>query len=69
MTELVCNIEKESLILFDEPEIHLHPNAIANVMRMFSKLLEEYDSYAIFATHSPIILQNCHRRIFKYLKK
>ena len=57
MTELVCNIEKESLILFDEPEIHLHPNAIANVMRMFSKLLEEYDSYAIFATHSPIILQ------------
>lgn len=57
MTELVCNIEKESLILFDEPEIHLHPNAIANVMRMFSKLLEKYDSYAIFATHSPIILQ------------
>lgn len=57
MTELVCNIEKESLILFDEPEIHLHPNAIANVMRMFSKLLEEYDSYAIFETHSPIILQ------------
>ncbi|MGN1159174.1 MAG: AAA family ATPase [Lachnospiraceae bacterium] len=57
MTELVCNIERESLILFDEPEIHLHPNAIANVMRMFSKLLEKYDSYAIFATHSPIILQ------------
>lgn len=57
MTELVCNIEKESLILFDEPEIYLHPNAIANVMRMFSKLLEKYDSYAIFATHSPIILQ------------
>lgn len=57
MTELVCNIEKESLILFDEPEIHLHPNAIANVMRMFGRLLEKYDSYAIFATHSPIILQ------------
>ncbi len=57
MTELVCNIEKESLILFDEPELHLHPNAIANVMRMFGKLLEKYDSYAIFATHSPIILQ------------
>ncbi len=57
MTELLANIENESLILFDEPEIHLHPNAIANVMRMFSSLLNEFDSYAIFATHSPIILQ------------
>lgn len=57
ITELLANIEKESIILFDEPEIHLHPNAIANVMRMFNRLLDEFDSYAIFATHSPIILQ------------
>lgn len=57
ITELLANIENESIILFDEPEIHLHPNAIANVMRMFNRLLEEFDSYAIFATHSPIILQ------------
>ena len=50
-------IDKESIILFDEPELHLHPNAIANVMRMFNKILEEFNSYAIIATHSPIILQ------------
>lgn len=69
MTELVCNIERESLILFDEPEIHLHPNAIANVMRMFSKLLEKYDSYAIFATHSPIILQELPSMNIQILEK
>lgn len=57
MTELMANIENESIILFDEPELHLHPNAIANVMRMFNKLLETFDSYAIFTTHSPLILQ------------
>ena len=57
ITEILANIEEESILLFDEPEIHLHPNAIANVMRMFNKLLEIYNSYAIFATHSPIILQ------------
>ena len=69
MTELVCNIERESLILFDEPEIHLHPNAIANMMRMFSKLLEKYDSYAIFATHSPIILQELPSTNIQILEK
>lgn len=69
MTELVCNIERESLILFDEPEIHLHPNAIANVMRMFSKLLEKYDSYAIFATHSPVILQELPSTNIQILEK
>ncbi len=57
ITELVAYIENESIILFDEPEIHLHPNAVANMMRMFNMLLEHFDSYAIFSTHSPLILQ------------
>ena len=56
MTEVIATIEKESLLLFDEPELHLHPNAVANTLRMLYKLLEEYDSYAIFATHSPLIV-------------
>ncbi|MPM02395.1 hypothetical protein SDC9_48643 [bioreactor metagenome] len=57
ITEVIANIENESLILFDEPEIHLHPNAISNLMRMLNKLLEEFNSYAILSTHSPIIIQ------------
>lgn len=57
ITEVIANIKEESLILFDEPEMHLHPNAIANLVRMLHKLLEKFDSYAILATHSPIILQ------------
>lgn len=43
--------------MFDEPELHLHPNAIANILRMLYKLLEEFNFYAIIATHSPLIVQ------------
>lgn len=57
VTELIANIENESIVLFDEPEIHLHPNAISNLLRMFNLLLEHFNSFAIFSTHSPLILQ------------
>lgn len=57
MTEVISKIEKESILLFDEPELHLHPNAVANMLRMLYKLLEEFNSYAIIATHSPLIIQ------------
>ena len=69
ITELIANIENESIILFDEPEIHLHPNAVANVMRMFYELLEQFNSYAIFSTHSPIILQEIPSRYIQILDR
>jgi predicted ATPase len=57
MAEVVANIAEESVILFDEPEIHLHPDALAAVARALHLLLEKFNSFAIIATHSPIILQ------------
>lgn len=57
ITEVIANIKPDSLILFDEPEMHLHPNAIANLIRMLDRLLKKFDSYAVIATHSPIIIQ------------
>jgi len=57
MTEVIANIQEDSLLLFDEPEIHLHPNAISNFMRMYYKILEEFNSYSIMCTHSPLIVQ------------
>lgn len=69
MTEVIATIEKESILLFDEPEIHLHPNAIANTLRMLYKLLEEFDSYAIFATHSPLIVQEIPSRCVQILSR
>ncbi len=57
ITDVLVNIQPESLILFDEPEIHLHPNLISSLMRSLYKLLDEFNSYAIIATHSPLIVQ------------
>lgn len=69
ITELVANIEKGSIILFDEPELHLHPNAISNIIRVFYKLLDTFDSYAIFATHSPLILQEMSSKYITIIER
>ena len=58
LTELIANIQDESLILFDEPETHLHPSAISQLLNVFFEILEKYKSYAIISTHSPIIIQD-----------
>src|SRR5262249_30805528 len=33
LTEVIAYIEKESMIMFDEPELHLHPEAISALTR------------------------------------
>lgn len=57
ITDVIAHIEEDSLLLFDEPELHLHPNAIANFMRMYYEILEKFNSFSVISTHSPIILQ------------
>lgn len=57
-TELLSKIRRESLVLFDEPETHLHPSAITLVMKCLHDILKFYNSYAIIATHSAQILQD-----------
>jgi predicted ATPase len=51
-----------SLIIFDEPEIHLHPNAVALLMQTLQALVDQFDSYAIIATHSPVVIQEVPRK-------
>jgi predicted ATPase len=58
LTELIANIQPQSLILFDEPETHLHPSAIAQLMNSFYDILDQFESCAIMSTHSPIIIQD-----------
>lgn len=57
ITDIISNIKIDSLLVFDEPENHLHPNMVSLLMIALKELLEIYDSYAIIATHSPVILQ------------
>jgi len=57
ISEIVSNIRLDSLLLFDEPETHLHPNAISQLMNTIFKLVYEFESYCIVTTHSPLVIQ------------
>ena len=56
-SNVFANIRYDSLLVFDEPETHLHPNAISGLMSALYKLLEKYKSYAIIATHSALVVR------------
>lgn len=57
ISEIVANIRYDSLILYDEPETHLHPNAISQLINTIYDLVNRFQSYCIVATHSPLIIQ------------
>lgn len=57
VTGLLAWLQPDSLVLFDEPETHLHPNAVANLFYVLTEILNKYKSYAVIATHSPIVIQ------------
>ncbi len=57
ITELIAKIRFESLILYDEPETHLHPNAISQLINTIYHLVHQFKSYCIITTHSPLIIQ------------
>ncbi|MGV9617957.1 AAA family ATPase [Streptomyces tendae] len=61
IAQLVQNVRERSLVLFDEPESHLHPPLLAAYMRALSDLLAETNGAAIIATHSPVVLQEVPR--------
>ncbi|PUB26804.1 putative AbiEii toxin of type IV toxin-antitoxin system [Promicromonospora sp. AC04] len=54
---LCAYLKPESLVLFDEPESHLHPSLLAALMNAMEELLNETGSQAVVATHSPVVLQ------------
>ncbi len=57
ITNILAHVRINTLIVFDEPEIHLHPNAISKLMKALYSVLEQYDSFAILATHIPHVIQ------------
>lgn len=58
LTAFICEkIWYDTLIVIEEPEVHLHPHAIMDFMELLFKVLEKYESYAIIVTHSPLIIR------------
>lgn len=57
IASLYANIRQNSLIVFDEMEVHLHPKAIRQMMSLLFKITKEFNSACILATHSSIVVQ------------
>ena len=69
VASLVAHATRKSLILFDEPEMHLHPPLIAALMHAVRIVLEEKNALAIVATHSPVVLQETLARHVRILRR
>lgn len=57
LTLLCESIFEKTIVLIDEPEMHLHPPLISTYIRTLSFLLRKKNAVAIIATHSPIVVQ------------
>ena len=56
---LVACLEDRSLVLIDEPETHLHPPLLSGMMHALRRILGNFESSALVATHSPVVIQEC----------
>lgn len=67
--ELLVNISQNrgttAILTLEEPEAHLHPQAI----RTLAKSLSEIDCQKIFTTHSPYFIQNTDLKDIRFLRK
>jgi ABC-type phosphate/phosphonate transport system ATPase subunit len=64
VSEIVANIRLDSLLLFDEPETHLHPNAISQLMNGIAELINEFESYCIIAHTLQLLFKRCFLETF-----
>lgn len=69
LSSLIARVEERTLVLMDEPEVHLHPPLLAAFTRAVSELLINRNGVAIVATHSPVILQEVPRECVWKLRR
>ncbi|MEX0139600.1 ATP-binding protein [Massilia sp. LMS1-1-1.1] len=54
---LISSIDQGTLVIIDEPETHLHPNLICELVTLLYDVLEATKSIALVATHSAYIVR------------
>lgn len=57
ITFIFAQINFDSLLIIDEPEVHLHPKAIRDLFSLLSNMLDIFQSFCIVSTHSPLIIR------------
>lgn len=59
VTYVCAYIHLNSIVIVDEPEVHLHPRMVTHFFCTLNELLAEFLSYAVVATHSPLVVREC----------
>lgn len=57
LTFIHAHIHLSSLLVIDEPEVHMHPQIVVSFMTMLGSILQQFRSFAVIATHSPLIVR------------
>lgn len=57
VSQIISHVELNTLFILDEPEVHLHPKAIMELQNVLCFILSKFDCFAIFATHSPLVVR------------
>jgi AAA domain, putative AbiEii toxin, Type IV TA system len=58
----IAGVQRDSLLIIDEPELFLHPNLEMAYLRMLRTLLRLFESFAIVATHSVFVVREVPAR-------
>lgn len=66
---IISELEEESLLILDEPELYLHPELEVGLINMLKNILDETKSFSIIATHSSILTREVERDAVTILRK
>ncbi|MEQ1538340.1 MAG: AAA family ATPase [Sphingorhabdus sp.] len=69
VASLVAHARPRALVLFDEPEAHLHPPLMAALMHSVRIVLAEVNALCVAATHSPVLLQETLSRHVRRVRR
>ena len=57
LSHVVAYIERDSMLLYDEPENHIHPPMLSFMISSLRYVISKFNSVLMIATHSPVIVQ------------
>jgi ABC-type lipoprotein export system ATPase subunit len=69
LAHLIACCEKNSMVIFDEPENHLHPPLLSFMIAEMRVVLNKFSSTMLIATHSPVILQETFSRNIRVFRR
>ncbi len=68
LAKKICAVEERSLLLIDEVEMALHPQAQVRLLRKIVEIAAENNLTVLFSTHSATLIKNTNRKSLIHLK-